>query len=90
VAPVSLFSSGSGKTSPVRFFRRRRRRERPITEEEAYRHSYGHRSGDLHVTKVQPKREAGPKRPRHPVLERGERIRLAFEERMSARTRSDE
>jgi len=72
----------------VRFFRRRRRRERPITEEEAYRHSYGHRSGDLHVTPMKP--EQGPKRPRHAVLERGERIRLAFAERMSARARSDE
>ena len=72
----------------MRFFRRRR--ERPITEEEAYRHSYGHRSGDLHVKKVEPKREPGPKRPRHPVLERGERIRMAFAERMSARGRGDE
>jgi hypothetical protein len=74
----------------VRFFRRRRRRERPITEEEAYRRSYGHRSADVHVKKVEPEREAGPKRPRHPVLERGERIRLAFAERMSARGRGDE
>lgn len=74
----------------MRFFRRRRRRERPITEEEAYRHSYGYRSGDLHVTRMQPKPEQGPKRPRHAVLERGERIRLAFAERMSARARSDE
>ena len=74
----------------MRFFRRRRRRERPITEEEAYRHSYGYRSGDLHVKKVEPKREPGPKRPRHPVLERGERIRIAFAERMSARGRGDE
>jgi hypothetical protein len=76
----------------VRFLRRRRRRERPITEEEAYRRSYGYRSGDLHVTNVQP-RELKPQprpRPRHPVLERGERIRLAFAERMSGRGRSDE
>jgi hypothetical protein len=36
------------------------------------------------------KPEQGPKRPRHAVLERGERIRLAFAERMSARARSDE
>jgi hypothetical protein len=74
----------------VRFFRRRRRRERPITEEEAYRRSYGYRSGDLHVTKVQPTRENGATRPRHPVLERGERIRLAFAQRMNERRRGDE
>jgi hypothetical protein len=75
----------------VRFFRRRRHRAHPITEEEAYRRSYGHRSGDLHVTKVQQVREPAPSpRPRHPVLERGERIRLAFAERMRARGRSDE
>jgi hypothetical protein len=73
----------------VRFFRRRRHHERPITEEEAYRRSYGYRSGDLHVRKVEPKREPGPKRPRHPVLERGERIRLAFAERMSRRGGAD-
>ena len=74
----------------MRFFRRRRRHERPITEEEAYRRSYGYRSGDLHVKRVEPQQEPGPKRPRHPVLERGERIRLAFAERMSARGRGDE
>lgn len=75
----------------VRFFRRRRHRARPITEEEAYRRSYGYRSADLHVTKVQQVQEPAPRpRPRHQVLERGEQIRQAFAERMSARSRSDE
>ena len=69
--------------------RRRRRRERPITEDEAYRHSYGYRSETSTSRRWSPSGSPG-EAPAAPVLERGERIRLAFAERMSARRRGEE
>lgn len=72
----------------MRFFRRRRLEQ--ITEEEAYRRSYGYRTEGIHVTKV--KQPPEPTRPRphyDDVLLRGERIRRAFAARLASRRGRD-
>ena len=65
----------------MRFFRRRRRqRAQPISEAEAYKHSYGSHSLDVTIIKLP------PRRPRDPdVLATGEVLRRAFLERLQRR-----
>jgi hypothetical protein len=60
----------------------RKRQPEPIGEAEAYRHSYGKASADVKVVKLP------PRRPRdNLVLERGERLRHSFLERLERRRR---
>ena len=70
----------------MRFFRRRRRqRVQPISETEAYKHSYGTHSLDVTIVKLP------PRRPRDPdVLATGEVLRLAFLERLQRRENGTE
>lgn len=65
----------------MRLFRwRRKRRERPIGEAEAYARSYGTPSAEVKVIKLP------PRRPRdRDVLATGERLRRAFLERLERR-----
>jgi hypothetical protein len=66
----------------------RRRRESPITEAEAYEHSYGFRTQQVRVLGPAPPK---PPAPRYgEVLDRGERIRQAFAERLDGREEQDE
>jgi hypothetical protein len=59
---------------------RRKKRERPIGEAEAYFHSYGERSRDVTVVKLP------PRRPRNAaVLATGETLRRAFLSRLERR-----
>jgi hypothetical protein len=65
-----------------------RRRAAPnITEAEAYERSYGFRTQQVRVLGPAPPK---PPAPRYDVLERGERIRQAFAERLERREEQDE
>ena len=59
---------------------RRKQRSEPIGEAEAYERSYGTPSAGVRVVKLPPRRP----RDQH-VLELGERLRLAFLERLERR-----
>jgi hypothetical protein len=63
----------------VPFFRRRRQRERPIGEAEAYHHSYGERSPDVRTVVLPPRRK------RYQLRVSGEDLRRRFQERLDAR-----
>jgi hypothetical protein len=67
------------KNARVPFFRRRRRRERPIGEAEAYHHSYGERSADVKTVVLPPRRK------RYHLKVSGEDLRRRFQERLDAR-----
>jgi hypothetical protein len=63
----------------VPWFRRRRERERPIGEAEAYHHSYGQRSADVKTVYLPPRRK------RYSLRVTGEQLRQRFQERLDAR-----
>ncbi len=67
----------------IRLAFRRRRSERlaAIGEAEAYGRSYGERSTDVRIVKVEPRRQRGL-----PSIS-GERLRRLFEERLEGRAR---
>jgi hypothetical protein len=75
----------------VRFFRRRRRHERPLTEAEAYARSYGERDGEVKMVQTPappPPPDpipASPRRPRYKLRISGEDLRRMFEERLNRR-----
>jgi hypothetical protein len=59
--------------------RRRKQRERPIGEAEAYHHSYGQRSADVKTVQLPPRRK------RYSLAVTGEQLRQRFQERLDAR-----
>ncbi len=59
--------------------RKRDRRLRELGEAECYGRSYGERSEDVKIVKLE------PRRPRYPVLALGETLRRRFEELLDAR-----
>jgi hypothetical protein len=62
------------------FHRRPKQRLRELGENEAYHHSYGERSQDVKIVKLE------PRRPRYKqVLADGERLRQAFLQRLDNR-----
>jgi hypothetical protein len=79
----------------VRFFRRRRRHERPLTEAEAYARSYGERDGEVKIVSTPapppppppplPPPSLSPRRPRYKLRISGEDLRRMFEERLNRR-----
>ena len=60
-------------------WRKRKPRMRPITEAEAYHHSYGERSKDVRAVKLP------PRRPRFVTRVSGEELRRKFQERLDRR-----
>jgi hypothetical protein len=69
----------------VRFFPRRRRHERPLTEAEAYARSYGERDSDVRLVPAPPPPPPAPRRPRYKLRISGEDLRRLFEERLDRR-----
>ena len=63
----------------MRLFRRRKQRLRQIGEAEAYGRTYGDRSEQVRVVKVE------PKRPRYELPVTGEKVREAFARRLDKR-----
>ena len=63
----------------MRFFRRRKRRLRPIGESEAYGRAYGERSTQVRIVKLE------PRRPRYQLKVSGETLRRAFAEKLARR-----
>jgi hypothetical protein len=62
------------------FNRKPKQRLRELGETEAYHHSYGERSSDVKLIKLE------PRRPRYrQVLADGERLRQAFLQRLNSR-----
>ena len=59
-------------------FRRRRRREAPISEAEAYERLHGHRA-DVRIVELE------QRRPRMPLRGTGEQLRKSFEQRLQGR-----
>ena len=70
---------------PVRFFRRRRRQERPLTEAEAYARSYGERDTEVRLLPAPPPPPTAERRPRYKLRISGEDLRRLFEERLNRR-----
>ena len=67
---------------PSWFPRRRRWRDRPLLEAEAYARCHGERGNDVKVVRLP------PRRPRYlAVLRTGEELRRRFEERLDQRQR---
>jgi hypothetical protein len=64
--------------------RRRKQRERPIGEAEAYYHSYGQRSTDVRTVHLPPRRK------RYSLKVTGEQLRQRFQERLDARKDEEE
>ena len=66
------------------FTRRPKQRLRELGETEAYHHSYGEPSRDVRIVKLE------PRRPRYrQVLQDGERLRLAFLQRLDKREKEE-
>jgi hypothetical protein len=64
----------------VRLLRRRtKERLRPISESEAYLHSYGERTPDVKTVQLEPRRK------RYALRVSGEDLRRRFQERLDAR-----
>ena len=66
------------------FHRKRKQRLRELGESEAYHHAYGEPPRDVRIVKLE------PRRPRYQqVLADGERMRLAFLQRLNKRVKED-
>jgi hypothetical protein len=66
------------------FHRKQKPRLRELGESEAYHHSYGEPPRDVRIVKLE------PRRPRyHQVLADGERMRLAFLQRLNKRVKEE-
>lgn len=66
------------------FFRRRRQRDRPIGEAEAYHHSYGERTTEVRMVRLPPRRK------HYDLRVSGEDLRMRFQERLDARKPEEE
>ncbi len=60
------------------------RRLRPLGEAECYGRSYGERTQDVKIVKLE------PRRPRFAILASGEDLRRRFQERLEARDPSEQ
>ena len=65
-------------------FWRSRSRQRPITEEEAYHHSYGDRRLEVRTVAIE------PRRPRATLRVSGDDLRRAFQERLERREQKED